>query len=177
LIIKSNGDELARISLPGSFINGGLVTAVDGGFVVADADGGTAWGIDSQLAVRMFYPYELQYQNGVDLLTIQHQAAFAPRNGGGRLVISDVHGAQLVSAFPFGLEADGRWSLARMDASDGSFIVFSGPSGSKRIGVNVIGQLGWESVSFEALSVAKITLSSGKRTQDPMIQSYGTWNE
>lgn len=175
VMYRSNGDEIARLLL-GSLVDGALITAVDGGFVVADGSGGSAWGIDSDLMVRLFFPYEEHYKNGMDLLTIQNQAAFAPRNGGGRLVISDVKGVQLVSAFPFGLEPYGRWSLAKMDASDGSYIVFSGPDGNKRIAVETIGQLGWDPVTFEALSLARITLSSGLRTENQSIQSYGSWN-
>lgn len=177
VLYRPDGEEIARIDLPGVLTNGALITAVDGGYVVADADGGAAWGIDGQRNVRRFFPYGEQYRNGMDLLTIQRQAAFAPRNGGGRMVIADVRGLQLVSAFPFGMEPSGRWSLAKMDADDGSFIVFSGPTGSKHIGVEVIGQIGWQPVTFEQLAAAKITLSSGMRTDDLFVQSYGTWNE
>ncbi|MCW1892114.1 MAG: S8 family serine peptidase [Candidatus Uhrbacteria bacterium] len=176
VLYASDGNELARLALPGLLVDGATVASVAGGYVVADANGGAAWGIDADLVIRRFYPYEAHYTNGLDLLTVQHAAAFAPRQGGGRLVISDVRGKQLVSAFPFGTEPDGRWSLARMDASDGSFIVFSGPMGNKRVSVEAMGQLGWTPVSFDDLSVSRITLSSGMRTQDPMIQSYGTWS-
>jgi hypothetical protein len=176
VIYASDGSERNRMVLPGGLIDGALITPVAGGYVAADADGGSAWGIDAGTAIHTFYPYESHYANGVDLLTIQNAAAFAPRNGGGRLVISDVYGRQLVSAFPFGTEPDGRWSLARMDALDGSFIVLSGPVGSKRVGVEVIGQLGWTPVSFDQLSASRITLSSGMRTDDPFAQSYGTWS-
>jgi hypothetical protein len=177
VIYQSNGDEVTRMTLPGTLVDGALITAVEGGFVIADANGGTAWGVDADLTVRTFYPYEVHYRNGLDLMTIQNQAAFAPRNGGGRLVISDVNGTQIVSAFPFGLEPSGRWSLAKTTSAEGSFVVFSGPIGNKRIGVEAIGQLGWQQVSFETLSLSHITLSSGLRTEDPTIQSYGKWNE
>jgi hypothetical protein len=175
VLYASDGSEYARLVLSDGLIDGGLVTAVSGGYVAADADGGAAWGIDAYLTIRPFYPYEERYTNGVDLLTVQHAAAFAPRHGGGRLVISNVYGEQLVSAFPFGTEPDGRWSLARMDAADGSFIVLSGPMGNKRVSVEAMGQLGWEPVSFDQLSASHITLSSGMRTQDPFTQSYGNW--
>lgn len=175
VLYASDGSERARLVLADRLVDGALVTAVSGGYVAADADGGAAWGIDAQLTIRLFYPYEAHYANGLDLLTVQRAAAFAPRNGGGRLVISNVLGEQLVSAFPFGTEPDGRWSLARMDATDGSFIVLSGPMGSKRVGVEVMGQLGWEPVSFDQLAASHITLSSGMRTQDPHTQSYGNW--
>lgn len=175
VLYASDGSEYARLVLSDRLADGALVTAVSGGYVVADADGGTAWGIDATRTIRTFYPYEEHYANGLDLITVQHAAAFAPRHGGGRLVISNVYGEQLVSAFPFGTEPDGRWSLARMDATDGSFIVLSGPMGNKRVSVEAMGQLGWEPVSFDQLSASRITLSSGMRTQDPLIQSYGNW--
>ena len=62
-----------------------------------------------------------------------------------------------------------------MIASDGAWIVFSGPEGTKRIPTNAIGQTGWEGVSFDALASSVLVQSSGSRTDDPAYESYDLW--
>ena len=125
--------------------------------------------------MHAFFPYESHYQSGIDLLSVGGGAAVASRDGGGRLVISNAKGEQIVSAFPFGLEPSGRWSLARMTAQDGEWIVFSGPSGTKRIPTSAIGQIGWEDVSFDVLSNSTLLQSSGRPTSDVSYDIYDLW--
>lgn len=172
VLLSWDGRIRDRIALPGTLKNGALVVGTDDGFVVADADGGAAWGIDRNLTVRRFYPYEAQYADGLDVLSVSGAAAFAPRNGGGRLVIANAKGEQLVSAFPFGMEPSGRWSLAIMESEEDSWIVFSGPSGTKRIGTSVMGQIGWEDVSFDTMASSHMIQSSGIRADSPAYVEY-----
>lgn len=174
-IFDTDGHRLSHIQLPGSFVDGGLVAAVDGGFIVADADGGDAWGIDSALHIWTFRPYGSGYTNGVDMLGVSGAAVFAPRNGGGRLVAMDVYGNQLVSAFPFGLAPSGRWSLARIERNGSAALILSGPAGTKDIPTVALGQQGWEDISFADLENVPIMQSSGQWANDPLYRLYDSW--
>lgn len=170
-----DGQIRSHLQLPGSFMDGGLVAGTSDGFVIADADGGTAWGVDADLITKVFYPYESHYKGGVDLLSVSGAAAFAPRSGGGRLVITNARGEQLVSAFPFGFEPDGRWSLARMTDRVSTYMVFSGPSGTKRLDHLQLGQLGWEDVTLAQMEMSEILQSTGGPTTNINYRFYDTF--
>ncbi|MFA5129344.1 MAG: S8 family peptidase [Patescibacteria group bacterium] len=174
-IFNADGKRLVHIALPDAFTDGGLAAAVDGGFVVADADGGEAWGIDTDLHIWTFHPYETVYHGGMDILGLSGAAIFAPRNGGGRLVAYDVHGNELVSAFPFGTKPSGRWSLARIEYDGLVSVVLSGPAGTKAIPTKGIGQIGWQDVSVDVLMNSTIMQSSGQYANDPVYRLYDTW--
>jgi subtilisin family serine protease len=175
VLLGRDGQIRARMDLPGAFSDGALVAGTDDGFVVADERGGTAWGIASDMTARMFFPYEQGYAGGLDLLAAGGEAAFAPRNGGGRLVISNAYGKQLVSAFPFGFELSGRWSLARAGIGDAIRLVFSGPGGTKWISMDELGQTGWTDVLFADLERTTLVDSGGGRTEELSWHVYDAW--
>jgi len=157
------------------FTDGALVAGVNGGFVIADESGGRAWGVDRQRIVHAFYPYGPQYDLGLDLLEIDGAAAFAPRMSGGRLVIADVTGAQIVSAFPFGIDASGRWAVAKTNNGGTVDLIFSGTSGTKKLDSKHLGQTGWEDIPFLELTGGSLTLSSGRATYDATYRIYDEW--
>jgi subtilisin family serine protease len=174
-IYGRDGQERTRVKLGASFTDGALIVGVDDGFVVADPNSGRAWGIDRSFAVHPFFPYESVYSGGLDLLAISGAAAFAPRNGGGRLVVSNADGVQLVSAFPFGTAPSGRWSLAKAVQGGSTSLILSGPSGTKEIGANAIGQIGWKDVSFSDLEHMMLTLSDGRPGTATSTRAYDAW--
>ena len=176
---RADGSLIRAIDLPGTFTNGAVIAGADDGFVIADYLDGVAWAVNADYDVRTFYPYEAQYQEGFDVLSIAGAVAFAPTYGGGRLVISSANGEQLVSAFPFGTDTEGRWSLAKMTDKDGEWLVFSGSVGSKRIHTSAIGQTGWEDVTIDQLSdpSANLILSGGRGMSDQMYLYFDEWQE
>ena len=175
VILGSSGQIRREIGLPGMLTDGALIAGTNDGFVIADESGGAAWGVNGGFSVRLFFPYEAHYAEGLDLLGISGAAAFAPRMGGGRLVIVNAKAEQLVSAFPFGFDPYGRWSLARMELDGATSLVFSGPEGTKRLGQYDLGQTGWTDVTFADLERSVLTQSSGRMSDDPMYQAYDLW--
>ncbi len=175
VVLGRNGQVRYQFMLPGTFTDGALIVGTDDGFVIADESGGAAWGINSAFEVKLFFPYESHYAEGLDLMAVSGATAFAPRMGGGRLVIVNANGEQLVSAFPFGLEPYGRWSLARMELDGQTSLVFSGPEGTKSLNQYELGQTGWTDVTFADLERSVLTQSSGQMTGDMNVISYGTW--
>ena len=175
VIYGRDGQERKRLILAEAFQNGALVVGTADGFVVADPNTGRAWGIDRDLVPRTFYPYGPQYANGMDLLAISGAAAFSPRNGGGRLVVTNALGIQLVSAFPFGMLPSGRWSLARAVDDSGTYLVLSGLEGTKRIPASAIGQIGWNDVSLSELERMTLTLSDGRPGEEMTYRTYDSW--
>jgi len=174
-ILSRDGQIQSQGALPGVFTDGALVAGVNGGFIIADESGGRAWGVDRQLITHAFYPYGPQYDLGLDLLEIDGAAAFAPRMSGGRLVITDVTGTQIVSAFPFGIDASGRWAVAKTNNGGMVDLIFSGTSGTKKLDSKHLGQTGWEDIPFLELTVGSLTLSSGKTTNDVTYRIYDEW--
>jgi subtilisin family serine protease len=175
VIYGRDGQERKRLILPETFKDGALVVGTADGFVIADPNSGRAWGVDRDVVVRVFYPYGPSYANGMDLLAISGAAAFSPRNGGGRLVVTDAQGTQLVSAFPFGEKPSGRWSLARGTSANGMRLILSGLSGTKMIPADAIGQIGWTDVSFAELEGMRLSLSDGHPGTLPTLRLYDAW--
>jgi hypothetical protein len=174
-LLGRDGQIRSQGELPGELVDGALIAGIDGGFMIADESGGQAWGVDGELIAHAFYPYESHYDLGLDLLEIDGAAAFAPRMSGGRLVITNVMGDQLVSAFPFGIDVSGRWSVAKIMVGDAVDLVFSGTSGTKKLDSKHLGQTGWQDVSFTELMEASLTLSSGKSTDQVQYRLYDEW--
>jgi len=174
-VFDREGAEIKRGTL-GTIVKDGMLSASAlGGFVIADPNGGRAWGMSDSYEPGLFYPYGSRYVAGLDLLAISGATAFAPRNGGGRLVITDVHGKILVSAFPFGVTHSGRWALARMYAGNLESLVFSGPVGSVRLDSKELGQIGWETVTLADLEAAMIVTSSGEFSSETSLRKYDSW--
>jgi subtilisin family serine protease len=112
-------------------VRGGLLIAtVPGGFVLAEADGGRAWGIQASGTSTLFYPYGSAYHAGVEIVSIPAGVAFVPHGGGGHLAVFTVAGSRIASVFPFGKSARGRWSLTLQ--SDG-LLRMIGSSGTTTI--------------------------------------------
>lgn len=174
-LLGRDGQVRSQGQLTGELVDGALIAGITGGFVVADESGGRAWGVDGELIAHSFYPYGAHYDLGLDVLEIDGAAAFAPRMSGGRLVITDVTGNQLVSAFPFGVDASGRWSVAKIRVGDMVDLIFSGTSGTKKLDSKHLGQTGWEDVPFSELVDASLTLSSGKSTDQVQYRLYDEW--
>ncbi|MBD3251230.1 S8 family serine peptidase [Candidatus Uhrbacteria bacterium] len=175
VLLGRDGQFRSQGLFPGPITDGALVAGVHDGFVIADPNGGNAWGIDGQETVHPILPYGPDYHLGLDLLEIDNEAAFAPRMSGGRLVITNVRGEQLVSAFPFGVETVGRWAVAKMLRPDGMYLVFSGTAGTKALHHKSLGQTGWEAVSFELLEQSPLILSSGRYTEELSVKQYDSW--
>lgn len=174
-LLGKDGQVRVRGEFPGGLSDGALVAGVRGGFVAADASGGRAWGVDAELIVHTFYPYGAGYGQGFDMLEIDGHAAFAPRKGGGRLVITDVYGKQAISAFPFGVDVSGRWALAKTRGGQVTHLLFSGPLGTKKLGSKELGQTGWQDVSFHELESMDLVLSSGQYTDTPSVRTHDEW--
>ena len=172
-----NGKELKRGLLARDLKDGTLVAGVRGGMVIADAGGGRAWGIADDMKTTLFYPYGAAYQAGLDLLAISGAAAFAPRGGGGHLMITDVTGRRLVSVFPFGALARGRWSLARLALSQTrpAALVMSGPAGNRFLDSSKLGAVGWQDISLNDLETAQPVVSGGSWSGDAYVRVYDEW--
>lgn len=112
---------------------------VDAGFIVAEMNGGRAWGIGETGTVTPFAPYGKSYRAGLEFVAVPGGAAFAPRGGGGHLVVFNTAGQRLVSAFPFGKTARGRWSVK----VQGVTLMMSGPKGSLSHDLTTLGPDGW----------------------------------
>lgn len=170
-----DGQELKRGTLVKDLKGGVLLAAVgDGGVVLAEAGGGRAWGLSSDMKATEFHPYGPVFNAGLDLLGIAGAAAFAPRGGGGHLVVTDVKGRTLVAAFPFGVSARGRWSLARLPTASGrpESLVLSGPLGSRYLDASKLGPTGWRDIGLQDLEAAKPLTSSGRAMGDASVRQY-----
>lgn len=119
--------------------------AVGDGFIVAESKGGRAWGVEADGKTTLFYPYGQTYRAGLNAVAIPGGIAFAPKGGGGHLMVTDLIGRRLVSAFPFGKEARGSWSVSVTPPTQGVLaeLVMTGPSGSRAIPLDRIGAEGW----------------------------------
>lgn len=172
-----DGKELKRGLVTRDLKDGTLVAAVQGGAVVADAGGGRAWGVADSMKTTLFYPYGTAYRAGLDLLAVSGAAAFAPRGGGGHLMITDAAGRRLVSVFPFGTSARGRWSLARLPQTTARLasLVLSGPVGNRFLDSSKLGPLGWRDISLKDLEAAKPVVSGGSSSGDASVRVYDEW--
>ncbi|OGL73300.1 hypothetical protein A3E39_01135 [Candidatus Uhrbacteria bacterium RIFCSPHIGHO2_12_FULL_60_25] len=177
VVYTLDGRERRRSTIVRDLVNGALITAVTGGVVIADQSGGRAWGVLHDGTATLFRPYGNAYRTGLDLLSVSGAAAFAPRGGGGHLMVTDVKGRRLVSAFPFGTSARGRWSLARLPASPSrpASLVVSGPLGSRVLDVARLGATGWSAITFKDLEAAKPVTSSGRSSGDANLRIYDEW--
>lgn len=176
VVYGRDGNERKRGTLPVLFTDGALVASVHGGFVIADQNGGNAYGLDDVFSLHQFYPYGPNYNLGMDLLAVSDAVAFAPRQGGGRLLITDVTGKSLVNAFPFGMEESGRWSVARVGLGGYESLVFSGPAGSKQLNTKLLGNEGWQDIAFSELeSASTIITSAGTMSTETLLRRYDTW--
>jgi subtilisin family serine protease len=143
----------ADILMKGLASGRGIRVAVGDGFVVADTAGGRAWGVAANGTVTPFFPYGTAYRAGLDVVAVPGGAAFAPRGGGGHVVVMDVAGVRLASLFPFGKEVRGRWDVAVLPATgdDPAELVMSGPFGSKAVLLSHIHADGWRDISLAEL--------------------------
>ena len=118
------------------------------GFVVIENIGGRAWGVEANGATTLFYPYGQTYKTGLNAVAVPGGVAFAPRGGGGHLMVTDLIGRRLVSAFPFGKDPRGQWSVAVTAAQPGKpgELVMSGPLCARAIPLDRIGADGWQQI-------------------------------
>ncbi len=175
VIYGRDGQERKRISLPYPAADGAVIVGTVDGFVAADPNTGQAWGIDRSFVVHPFLPYGPNYKNGMDLVAIGGEAGFVPRNGGGRLVVSNADGVQLVSAFPFGMTPSGRWSIATAVMNGKTMLIMSGLSGTKMIASDTLGQIGWQDVTFGELEQMAIRSSVGMLGETTSTRAYDVW--
>lgn len=119
------------------------------GLMLAEGTGGRAWGIAPNGTVTLLHPYGTGYRAGLSAVAVPGGVAFAPRGGGGHLVVMDLGGHRLISVFPFGKEARGRWSVAVTPASATApaELVMSGPLGARALALDRLGAEGWRSVA------------------------------
>ncbi|HWQ99255.1 MAG TPA: S8 family serine peptidase [Candidatus Methylomirabilis sp.] len=180
ILFGLDGKERKRGSLAKDLRNGALIASVRGGVMIADASGGRAWGIRvdaGRVETTLFHPYGTVYRAGLDLLAVAGAAAFAPRGGGGHLIITDVNGHRLVSAFPFGKEARGRWSLARLPVVSNrpESLVLSGPVGNRFLDASKLGPVGWSNISLKNLEASVPVVSTGRSTGSANVRQYDEW--
>lgn len=177
-IYALDGRERRRTTVARDLVNGTLVASVTGGVVIADQNGGRAWGVAHDGTVTSFRPYGPAYRAGLDLLAISGVAAFVPRGGGGHLMATDVKGRRLVSVFPFGTSARGRWSLARLPAvsTRPESLVVSGPLGSSVLNAARLGATGWATITLKDLETAKPVTSAGRASGDAAVRIYDEWS-
>lgn len=165
-VFSKEGTVQSRAVLARDVRDGVLIATAGDGFVVADPNGGRAWGVDQKTgAAILFSPYGTAYKAGLDMVSVPGGVAFAPRGGGGHLMVMDRLGNRLVSAFPFGKTARGRWSVARIgdgSATNPISLVMSGPRGSQVLHVNQLGSAGWQPLDLAALEAARPVGSSGR---------------
>jgi subtilisin family serine protease len=168
VLYNPGGTEIRR-GIVSTNVRGTLVVAAaSGGFVIAETAGGRAWGVDWAGNVFPFTPFGPSYRAGLDLVGVADAAAFSPIGGGGHLMVTDIHGKRLVSDFPFGRDARGRWTLSYLPPSPSrpASLVMSGPPGMHVIDAQRLGTSAWEVISAQELKQSFSLKSSGSVTSD-----------
>lgn len=178
-LFTPTGEIIARAILSRDMKNGLIVAGSDGGFVVADPHGGRAWGVagmpDGARKTTLFYPYGTAYHAGLDAVAVPGAVAFSPLGGGGHLMATDWAGRVLVSVFPFGKDARGRWSLARILQGGIPSLLFSGPSGNRYLDLTRLGAQGWQDIGLQTLETITPLRGSSGAPEGPTQALFDVW--
>lgn len=156
-VFTLDGSLRSRGTFARDIRDGLLIADAGSGFIAADPNGGRAWGVASGFKPTLLRPYGATYRAGIDLVAVPGGVAFAPKGGGGHVVVMTMNGQRLASLFPFGKDARGRWSVVRTRSGGGhdASLVLSGPLGMKSIDLDRIGSDGWKDLTkgeFDAAS-------------------------
>jgi subtilisin family serine protease len=174
VLYSLNGIELRHGTVSSNVRGAPIVVAAGGGFVISETAGGRAWGVDRAGNVFPFTPYGPSYRAGLDLIGLADAVAFAPSGGGGHLAVMTIYGQRLVSDFPFGRDARGRWTLSYLPPSPShpASLAMSGTPGTRVIDAQRLGISAWETMTAQELKQSVSLRSSGIATSDKEFLLY-----